>query len=196
MIVYRCVCERDLANMLGIQNEVCGPRGNNTFNYDYNKEYRHFYYFYDSAKSFMSMQNEDRYYNKYSNIIAYDIDDQLLKESFGLGKYNLDCVKNDNKDILLKYFKHIYYPEFCIPVELISNDMIVGIGDSNRITPVNKTGHYELENILRKSEMAFLNYEKWLFKNGTNVKQKLVLEHKEELFPINERKLSKIKRIV
>lgn len=191
LIVYRCISERELACMIGISNDVIGPRGNNTFKYEKNVEYRHFFYHYDSAISFMDMQNLDRYYNKYSIIMVYDIKDELLKEHFGFGQYNLSCVPNSHKDTILQYFKTIYFPEFAIPSSLINKDMIVGIGNKKRITPINYIYYDDMEDSIRKSEQNFLEYEKWLFENGTNVTIDLVLENSEKLFPINNDKINK-----
>ena len=103
MIVYRCISERELACMMGAPNNVKGPRGLNTFKYEKNVQYRHFFYHYDSAISFIDIQNIDRYYNKYSIIMAYDIKDELLKKNFGLGQYNLSCVPNNYKDPILQF---------------------------------------------------------------------------------------------
>ena len=50
----------------------------------------------------MKAQNDDRYYDKYSIIMAYDIDDEILKENFGLGKYNLKCVRKELKDSIFQ----------------------------------------------------------------------------------------------
>lgn len=185
MIVYRCISERELACMMGIPNNEIGPRGLNTFKYEKNVQYRHFFYHYDSAISFTDIQNIDRYYNKYSIIMAYDIKDELLKKHFGLGQYNLSCVPNNYKDTILQFFKTIYLPEFAIPSSLITNDMIVGIGNKHRITPVSYIYYDDMEDSARKSEKNFLEYEKWLFENGTNVTIDLVLENSERLFPIN-----------
>lgn len=191
LIVYRCISERELACMIGILNDVSGPRGKNTFEYEKNVEYRHFFYHYDSAISFMDSQNLDRYYNKYSIIMAYDIKDELLKEYFGLGQYNLSCVPNGYKDSILQYFKTIYFPEFAIPSSLINKDMIVGIGNKKRITPISYIYYDDMEDSIRKSEQNFLEYEKWLFENGTNVTKDLVLENSEKLFPINNDNINK-----
>ena len=183
MVVYRAVCMEEIANMMGISSDICGPRGINTFKYEKNVDYRHFFYFYDSAKSFMKNQNIDRYHNKYSLIIAYDIDDELLNEHFGLGTYNYNKSVPDNIS-LLKYFKTIYFPEFAIPASLINKNMIIAIGN-DIMTPVGDTSYDTLYDAIRKSESDFLEYEKWLFENGTNVKKELLLEHKNELFNIN-----------
>lgn len=191
MIVYRCVSERELACMIGIPNDVSGPHGSNTFKYKKNVEYRHFFYHYDSAIYFMDSQNLDRYYNKYSIIMAYDIKDELLKEYFGLGQYNLSCVSNDYKAAILKYFKTIYFPEFAIPSSLITKDMIVGIGNKKRICPISYIYYDSMDDSVRKSEQNFLEYEKWLFENGTNVTKDLVLENSEKLFPIDSDKVYK-----
>lgn len=43
MIVYRCVSERELACMIGISNYVNAPHGKNTFNYEKNIQYKHFF---------------------------------------------------------------------------------------------------------------------------------------------------------
>lgn len=133
MLVYRCVSEREIACMIGIQNHINAPHGKNTFQYENNILYKHFFYFYESAITFMNIQNRDRYYDKYTLIMVYDIDTKILKEHFGLGEYNLFCVPDKYKDELLKYFKTIYYPEFAIPNSLITNDMIVGIGNQKRM---------------------------------------------------------------
>ena len=190
MVVYRAVCMEEIANMMGISSDICGPRGINTFKYEKNVDYRHFFYFYDSAKSFMKNQNIDRYHNKYSLIIAYDIDDELLNEHFGLGTYNYNKSVPDNIS-LLKYFETIYYPEFAIPTSLINKNMIIAIGN-DIMTPVGNTSYDTLYAAIRKSEAGFLKYETWLFEYGTNVKEKVVLEHASELFPIGIESKKKI----
>lgn len=184
MIVYRCVSEREIASMIGIDNDIQSPFGENTFTYDKNTLYKHFFYYYDSAVSFMKAQNDDRYYDKYSIIMAYDIDDEILKENFGLGKYNLKCVRKELKDSIFQFFESIYYPEFAIPNCLITKDMIAGIGNEKRITPVGDSDYGYMSDTILKSEKDFLEYEKWLFSHGTNLSLEEILEHKEELFPI------------
>ena len=191
MIVYRCVSERELACMIGIPNDISGPRGENTFKYEEKVEYKHFLYHYASTISFMDIQNLDRYYNKYSIIMAYDINDELLKEHFGLGQYNLGSVSKEYKDAILQYFETIYFPEFAIPSFLITKDMVVGIGNKKRITPVSYICYDDMDDSIRKSEQNFLEYEKWLFENGTNVSKDLVLDNSENLFPINRDKVNK-----
>lgn len=191
MIVYRCISERELACMIGIPNDVHGPHGNNTFKYEKNVEYKHFFYHYDSAISFMDSQNLDRYYNKYSLIMAYDIEEQLLIKYFGLGQYNLNCAPKEYKDAILQYFETIYFPEFAIPSSLITNNMIVGIGNKKSITPISYVYYDDMADCIIKSEQNFLEYEKWLFENGTNVTKDLVLENRKKLFPINSDKVYK-----
>lgn len=186
MIVYRCVSERELAYMIGIKTHINAPHGRNTFKYEKGITYKHFFYYYDSAISFMNIQNEDRYYDKYSVIMAYKIPDELLNEHFGLGEYNLAWVPADLKDCLLQYFEIIYYPEFAIPDTFITTDMIVGIGNQTRITPFNREYYDQVTNSVLKSEKAFVEYEKWLFNNGTNVSSEKVLEYKDTLFPISK----------
>ena len=66
--------------------------------------------------------------------------------------------------------------------------MIVGIGNKKRITPINDIYFYELNDIILKNQSDFLEYEKWLFTNGTNVSKDLVLKKSKGLFPINSRK--------
>lgn len=44
MIVYRCVSEREIASMIGIDNDIQSPFGENTFTYDKNTLYKHFFY--------------------------------------------------------------------------------------------------------------------------------------------------------
>ena len=186
MIVYRCVSERELACMIGISNYVNAPHGKNTFNYEKNIQYKHFFYYYDSAISFMDAQNIDRYYDKYSTIMAYDINAELLKEYFGLGQYNLECVPKELKDSILQYFKTIYYPEFAIPSSLIKKDMIIGIGNKKRITPISYVYYDTMSDTVTKNQKSFLEYEKWLFENGTNLSEKKVLENRKKLFPLGE----------
>ena len=43
MIVYRCISERELACMIGIPNYINAPYGENTFNYEKDIEYKHFF---------------------------------------------------------------------------------------------------------------------------------------------------------
>lgn len=184
MIVYRSVSECEIASMMGIINDTVAPFGENTFSYDKRIQYKHFFYYFDSAISFMKAQNEERYYNKYSIIMAYDIDDEILKENFGLGKYNFGCVRRELKDSILQFFESIYYPEFAIPNFLIHNDMIVGIGNEKRITPVSSMDYSNISDVVLKNEKDFLEYEKWLFENGGTPSLQKVLENKEKLFPI------------
>lgn len=184
MVVYRCVSERELAYMMGIDSFINSPHESNTFKYEKEIQYKHFFYYYDSAISFMDAQNCDRYYDKYSIIMAYDIKNEILKEHFGLGQYNLECIHDELKDSILRYFKTIYYPEFAIPNSLITKDMIVGIGNKKRITPISYIHYDTMEDIIRKNEQDFLNYEKWLFNNGTNLSLKEVSSNSEKLFPL------------
>ena len=186
MIVYRCISERELACMIGISNSVNAPHGKNTFNYEKNIQYKHFFYYYDSAISFMDAQNIDRYYDKYSIIMAYDINDELLKEHFGLGQYNLECVPKELKDSILQYFKTIYYPEFAIPSSLVKKDMIIGIGNQKRITPISYAYYDTMSDTITNNQKSFLEYEKWLFDNGTNLSERKVLENRKKLFPLGE----------
>ena len=191
MVVYRCVSECELARIIGIDSFINSPHGKNTFKYKKDIQYKHFFYYYDSAISFMDAQNCDRYYDKYSIIMAYDIKNEILKEHFGLGQYNLECVCDELKDSILRYFKTIYYPEFAIPNALITKDMIVGIGNKKRITPISYIYYDAMEDIIRKSEQDFLNYEKWLFNNGTNLSLHEILDNSKKLFPLekNNKKL-------
>lgn len=186
MVVYRCVSVREIATMIGITSFINAPHGNNTFKYEKDIQYKHFFYYYDSAISFMDSQNNDRYYDKYTLIMAYDIKDELLKEYFGLGEYNLKCVSKKLKDSILQYFKTIYYPEFAIPNSLVTKEMIVGIGDKKRITPISYIYYDDMIDIIRESEKSFLEYEKWLFANGTEVSKEKILENSKFLFPIGE----------
>lgn len=64
--------------------------------------------------------------------------------------------------------------------------MIVGIGNKKRITPVSYVYYDDMEDIIRKSEQDFLNYEKWLFHNGTNLSLKEILDNSEKLFPLEQ----------
>lgn len=185
MIVYRCVSEREIAKMIGISTFICSPHGENTFKYKKNINYKHFYYYYDSAVQFMKIQNSYRYYDKLSIIMAYDIKDEILNEYFGLGTYRLSYVPKNLKDSILEYFDIIYYPEFAIPESLIKKDMIVGIGNDKRITPVSYIYYDILEETITESQKSFLNYEKWLFENGINVFKEIILEERKTLFPIN-----------
>lgn len=182
IIVYRCISERELAYMIGIETYINSPHGSNTFKYERGIPYKHFFYYYESAISFMDAQNKDRYHDKYSIIMAYDI----LNEHFGLGQYNLECVPENLKDSLLQYFKTIYYPEFAIPDSCISTDMIVGIGTKTRITPLTREYYDQITESILESEKSFLEYEKWLFNNGTNVSINKVLQYKDNLFPIGD----------
>ena len=192
MIVYRCISELELACMLGIPNYTDAPHGKNTFKYETNVQYKHFFYYYDSAISFMDALNNDRYYNKYALIIACDINDELLKKYFGLGKYNLNCVPYELKDSILQYFETIYYPEFAIPSSLIKREMIVGIGNKQRITPISYIYYDEMSDAIIKSKKDFLAYEKWLFANGTNLYEKKVLKNRKKLFPLGEEPTKKL----
>lgn len=192
MIVYRCVSERELANMIGIETYINAPHGSNTFQYEKGIIYKHFFYYYDSAISFMDAQNQDRYYDKYSIIMAYDISNEILNGYFGLGQYNLKCVPKRLKDSLLQFFKTIYYPEFAIPTNFITTDMIVGIGTKTRITPLTREYYDQITESILESEKSFLEYEKWLFDNGTDVTIEKVLEYKNGLFPIGDKSIKKL----
>ena len=187
MIVFRCASECDIANMIGIDYEKTIPRGHNTFNYEKDTEYRHFFYFYDSAIAFMELLNMDRFYDKYSVIMAFDIDEELLKSHIGLGEYNMNySITSIMEDDLFKEFKKIYFPEFAIPKEYISKEMIVGIGNKTRITPVRGSYFFSLSKVVNKNQKDFLNYVRWLFEHGTELKEKEVLSHIKELFPIED----------
>lgn len=53
MIVYRCISVRELACMIGIPNYINAPHWENTFKYNKDIKYKHFFYYYNSAISFM-----------------------------------------------------------------------------------------------------------------------------------------------
>ena len=111
---------------------------------------------------------------------------EILKEYSGLGRYNLECVPKKLNDSILQYFKTIYYPEFAIPSSLITKEMIVGIGNKKRITPVSYIYYDSMEDAITKSKKEFLEYEKWLFENGTDLSENKVLENREKLFPLGK----------
>ena len=96
----------------------------------------------------------------------------------------MKCVRKELKDSILQFFESIYYPEFAIPNCLITKDMIAGIGNENRITPVSDSDYGCMSDTILKSEKDFLEYEKWLFSHGTNLSLEEILEYKEVLFPI------------
>lgn len=156
MIVYRAVSEIEISNLIGLNNRRYSPKGKNTFNYLKNIDYKHFFYFYDCAVSFMEEQNYNRAYDKYAMIFAYDIKSDILKKYFGFGNYNMKAVKN--KDPLMKYFDEVYFPEFAIPSILIKKNMIVGIGNKNRLTPVNDNYDNNLYRKVLDNQKQFLNY--------------------------------------
>lgn len=192
MIVYRCISEQEIANLMGIINEPCiGPHGENTFNYENNIRYKHFYYFYDSAISFMNAENIERYYNDYELILAYNIDDEVLKKHFGFGTYNIRCLPYRLQEKFLTFFDKLYFPEFAIPENEITKDMIVGIGDRIRITPITTT-YDNMCSSIKKSKEGFINYQKWLINNGTNVKLDKIKQVADELFPIKNNNKVKI----
>ena len=120
--------------------------------------------------------------------MAYDINIKLLNDHFGLGQYNLDCVPNELKDNILKYFETIYFPEFAIPSTLITKDMIVGIGNKRRITPVSYIYYDNMNDTIIKNQKNFLDYEKWLLENGTNLSEKIILKNRQSLFPLGNNK--------
>ena len=64
--------------------------------------------------------------------------------------------------------------------------MIVGIGNKKRITPVSYIYYDSIDDAITKSKKDFLEYEKWLFENGTNLSEKKVLENREKLFPLGK----------
>ena len=64
--------------------------------------------------------------------------------------------------------------------------MIVGIGNKKRITPVSYIYYDSMDDAITKSKKDFLEYEKWLFENGTNLSEKKVLENREKLFPLGK----------
>ena len=43
-----------------------------------------------------------------------------------------------------------------------------------------------MDDAITKSKKEFLEYEKWLFENGTNLSEKKVLENREKLFPLGK----------
>ena len=60
------------------------------------------------------------------------------------------------------------------------------ITKEKRITPVGNTYYNEMYHTIQKSQKDFLEYEKWLLNNGTNLPEKTILDYKEILFPINK----------
>lgn len=186
MIVYRCVNESEIANMLGISCYRNTPHCKNTFKYQQGVDYKHFFYYYDSAIAFKNFINSDRYYDKYTVIMAYEIDDNLLKKYLGVGEYELDKYKKEAKSEVLQHFKKINYPEFALPSDKINNDMLVGIGDEKRITPVRSMYFDHINNAIEANKQSYLAYQNWLFSNGTDIEMEKVIGNMESLFPIGD----------
>ena len=92
----------------------------------------------------------DRYYNKYSIIMVYDINDKLLKEHFDLRHYNLGSVFKEYKDAILQYFETIYFSEFAIWNLIIIKNMVGGIDNRKRILLVSYIYYGDMDIELKK----------------------------------------------
>lgn len=161
MIVYRVLSDKDKRS----REEI--PNGMNTFHYEQDVDYLHFFYFYDSAILFKKIQNKTKNFH-YTSIVAYDIPETILKQHFGFGHY----VINDSSietEMLLESFKNktLLYPEFAVPSSMITQDMIIGIGDEKRIKPLNIKKDdllfdplYEL---ILENQYKYLNYLKKMY---------------------------------
>ena len=192
MIVYRCICNSDIANLLGIAKESNVGSGKNTFKYNKDISYRHFYYFYDSALSFMQAKNITNTCDKVNVIMAYDIDDELLHANFGYGEYNIGAIPYKFKDRIYDGFDSIIFPEYAIDSKLITNDMIVGIGSEKGFFPVREEDR--LYDEFKKNHKQFLKYMKWLYKKGMDVRFEKIQKKSAKLFPKAENNNELVKK--
>lgn len=131
MIVYRTLPDKNKRS----REEI--PDGINTLNYEQDVDYLYFFYFYDSAILFKQVQNKTNNLH-YTSIAAYDIPETILKQHFNFGHYVINDSATET-EMLLESFKHktLLYPEFAVPSSMITQDMIIGIGDERRIKPLN-----------------------------------------------------------
>lgn len=117
MILYRVMCSYELKKLMGIdvdENDKCTICGNNTFTYEPNTEYIHFFRYAEHAKQLI---------DKFGIIIAKcDIPDELIdQEGFGFYLREISTlpeviVKKENFNVnFIKGFKYDLTVGLCTP---------------------------------------------------------------------------------
>ena len=103
MIVYRCCSDEEVElYKIGKVLKKGFGKGANTFKYDSNTQYIHFFYFAECMYHYKN--NKNNYYAK--NFVKYDIPIDILKKYFGYGYY---------ERIIPGYYTPV--PEFAIPID-------------------------------------------------------------------------------
>ena len=175
MHVYRVITKEELLNSLGNKNiEVYGSRGKNTFCYDKDISYKHFFKYLESAKMFFDGSLDDGCYIKYELFCLYDIPVELLDKYKGFGLYK--GVVND--------YKELPVPEFAIPDEYIIPDYLVDIGRN--------FSYSSWGDITHKEYFDYINYLKELCVINNNVDE--IIDTLLNNMSMKEK--SKIKKIV
>ena len=105
MIVYRCLTSDEILSYIN-DNKYDIPLidGKNTFKYDINKSYKHFFLYADHAEYF-----KNRYKLHYPCIGQYVIPDEVIEDN-GFGFYGY--LKSSKSDKLFNYYSPI--PEIII----------------------------------------------------------------------------------
>lgn len=119
MFVYRVMTNKEVLNLLDDQNiKLTGTIGNNTFNYDKDVTYKHFFKYLESAKMFYDGHSKEGY--KWFSV--FDIPEELLKEHSGYGIYH--GIKERNGDVIPTA---IPIPEYAIPTDVLKKEYLLGI---------------------------------------------------------------------
>lgn len=115
MIVYRCLTSDEIISMIhDIEYEKPVVKGSNTFNYEYDESYKHFFVFADHAYYFKNING------KYFPCIGqYIIPDELIREKgFGF-YYNVKTMRNSDL-----YSNCIPLPEVIINNEFFNSNFL------------------------------------------------------------------------
>ena len=115
-VFYRCLCSDELMSMINPSAiEYSRDQSNNTFNYDKNVNYKHFYIFGDHAQTLL-------HHYKASLIGAFVIKEELIEQT-GFGFYT--GVKTKYNDKLSK--EKMPIPEMSIKEEKYSKDYLIDL---------------------------------------------------------------------
>lgn len=150
MKAYRCCSSNEICHYLNKEKcSLSGCVGTNTFNYDKDTDYIHFFYFPENCAYYTKRRSY-----RVSNIIICDVPDELLKKYLGYGYYDGICGG-----------RYIPFPEFAIPLDEFSIDYIKRIIEPNSIQrEFNESRFQEYLEMIPEEYTA--NWETGSFKEG------------------------------
>lgn len=157
MRVYKAITKEEF--MACMNNETLDIRGltanigNNTFHYEEEVSYMHFFKYIESAKLFYQASKSNPNTKQYDCIAVFDIPKEILDQYTGYGFYYGNKEKNGEEIPTA-----IPIPEYCIPRQFIQGEYLI---DARKELPI---GH--------KKTIQYYDYHKYI-----NHLKKLYIKH-------------------